>query len=37
MKDGKVECEGKHGYLLEHSPTYRVMIEKSGLTDKWMY
>ena len=37
MKDGKVECEGKHSYLLEHSPTYRVMIEKSGLTDKWVY
>ena len=37
MKDGKVECEGKHSYLLEHSPTYRVMTQKSGLTDKWMY
>lgn len=37
MKNGKVECEGKHSYLLEHSPTYQVMIEKSGLTDKWVY
>ncbi len=37
MNAGKIEAEGKHAALLEKSALYRSMIEKSGLTEKWVY
>ena len=37
MKDGKVESEGKHAELLQTSPLYKTMIEKSHLAEKWVY
>ena len=37
MNAGKIEAEGKHAALLEKSALYRSMIEKSGLTERWVY
>lgn len=37
MKAGTVEACGKHAYLLKQSPTYRKMIEKSNLAEKFNY
>jgi len=37
MNAGKIEAEGKHAALLKKSALYRSMIEKSGLTEKWVY
>ena len=35
MKAGTVEACGKHAHLLKQSPTYRKMIEKSNLAEKF--
>lgn len=37
MKAGTVEGCGKHAHLLKQSPTYRKMIEKSNLAEKFNY
>lgn len=37
MKAGTVEACGKHDHLLKQSPTYRKMIEKSNLAEKFNY
>ena len=37
MKAGTVEACGKHALLLKQSPTYRKMIEKSNLAEKFNY
>lgn len=37
MKAGAVEACGKHAHLLKQSPTYRKMIEKSNLAEKFNY
>lgn len=37
MKSGEVEACGKHSQLLKHSITYKKMIEKSNLTDSFIY
>ncbi|MEL3906132.1 MAG: ABC transporter ATP-binding protein [Treponema sp.] len=37
MNAGKIDAEGTHTELLEKSPLYRSMIEKSGLTEQWVY
>lgn len=37
MKTGTVEACGKHAHLLKQSPTYRKMIEKSNLAEKFNY
>lgn len=37
MKAGKVEACGKHAQLLQNSPTYRAMIEKSHLAETFHY
>ena len=37
MKAGTVEACGKHAHLLKQSPTYRKMIEKSNLAEKFNY
>ena len=37
MKDGRVECEGKHAELMQKSPLYKTMIEKSHMAEKWLY
>lgn len=37
MKAGTVEACGKHSHLLKQSPTYRKMIEKSNLAEKFNY
>ena len=37
MKAGEVEACGKHAQLLKQSPTYRKMIEKSNLAEKFNY
>ena len=37
MKAGTVEACGKHARLLKQSPTYRKMIEKSNLAEKFNY
>lgn len=37
MKAGTVETCGKHAHLLKQSPTYRKMIEKSNLAEKFNY
>ena len=37
MKAGMVEACGKHAHLLKQSPTYRKMIEKSNLAEKFNY
>lgn len=37
MKAGTVEVCGKHAHLLKQSPTYRKMIEKSNLAEKFNY
>ncbi|MGI5173335.1 ABC transporter ATP-binding protein [Treponema sp. OMZ 840] len=37
MNEGKIETEGTHSELLKKSALYRSMIEKSGLTEKWVY
>lgn len=37
MKVGTVEACGKHAHLLKQSPTYRKMIEKSNLAEKFNY
>lgn len=37
MKAGTVEACGKHTHLLKQSPTYRKMIEKSNLAEKFNY
>lgn len=37
MKAGTVESCGKHAHLLKQSPTYRKMIEKSNLAEKFNY
>ena len=36
-KAGTVEACGKHAHLLKQSPTYRKMIEKSNLAEKFNY
>ena len=37
MDEGKIDAEGKHSELLKKSPLYRDMIEKSGLTETYVY
>lgn len=37
MKDGRVEGLGTHDQLMNDSPTYREMIEKSRLTEAFTY
>ena len=37
MNEGKIDAEGKHSELLKKSPLYRSMIEKSGLTETYVY
>ena len=37
MKDGRVEGFGSHARLMQESPTYRDMIEKSRMTDAFTY
>lgn len=37
MQAGTVEACGKHAHLLKQSPTYRKMIEKSNLAEKFNY
>lgn len=37
MKDGRVEASGTHEELLEISPTYRNMLEKSAKTETFNY
>lgn len=37
MKAGTVEACEKHAHLLKQSPTYRKMIEKSNLAEKFNY
>ena len=37
MNEGKIDAEGKHAELLKASPLYRDMIEKSGLTETYVY
>ena len=37
MKAGTVEACGKHAHLLKQSSTYRKMIEKSNLAEKFNY
>jgi len=37
MNKGKIDAEGKHAELLKASPLYRDMIEKSGLTETYVY
>lgn len=37
MKADTVEACGKHAHLLKQSPTYRKMIEKSNLAEKFNY
>ncbi|MGP1587067.1 MAG: ABC transporter ATP-binding protein [Treponemataceae bacterium] len=37
MNCGKIEAEGKHAELLEKSPLYRSMVEKSSATEQWVY
>ena len=37
MKAGTVEACGKHAHLLKQSTTYRKMIEKSNLAEKFNY
>ena len=37
LKAGTVEACGKHAHLLKQSPTYRKMIEKSNLAEKFNY
>lgn len=37
MDGGKVSAEGAHGELLEKSPLYQRLIEKSNLTEKFTY
>ena len=37
MIAGTVEACGKHAHLLKQSPTYRKMIEKSNLAEKFNY
>ena len=37
MQAGPVEACGKHAHLLKQSPTYRKMIEKSNLAEKFNY
>lgn len=37
VNDGGVECEGTHEELLKSSPTYRSMVEKSTLTEQYVY
>lgn len=37
MNAGTVEACGKHAHLLKQSPTYRKMIEKSNLAEKFNY
>lgn len=37
MKAGTVKACGKHTHLLKQSPTYRKMIEKSNLAEKFNY
>ena len=37
MNKGKIDAEGTHAELLKASPLYRDMIEKSGLTETYVY
>ncbi|MDO4793243.1 MAG: ABC transporter ATP-binding protein [Filifactor alocis] len=37
MNDGRLDCEGSHQYLLQHSKLYRTMIEKSDITENYVY
>ncbi|MFC2615016.1 MAG: ABC transporter ATP-binding protein, partial [Treponema sp.] len=37
MNEGKIDAEGTHAELLKASPLYRDMIEKSGLTETYVY
>ena len=37
LKDGVVESSGTHEELLEHSPTYRNLIEKTRLAEEFVY
>ena len=37
MNKGKIDAEGTHAELLKTSPLYRDMIEKSGLTETYVY
>lgn len=37
FKEGTVEAQGTHDELLECSPTYRLMVERSQLTEQYTY
>ena len=37
IDDNAAEACGKHAHLLKQSPTYRKMIEKSNLAEKFNY
>ena len=37
MHQGKVESIGRHEELLKISPIYRNMLEKSNMTENFMY
>lgn len=37
MKEGLLDSEGKHDSLLENSKLYKSMVEKSKLTEEYVY
>lgn len=37
MNDGRLDCEGTHQHLLKHSNLYRTMIDKSDITENYVY
>lgn len=37
MKEGLLDSEGKHDNLLENSKLYKSMVEKSKLTEEYVY
>lgn len=37
MDNGKLDCEGSHDYVLKNSELYRNLIEKSGITERYIY
>lgn len=37
MNDGRLDCEGTHQQLLKQSKLYRTMIEKSDITENYVY
>ncbi|MGX7112693.1 ABC transporter ATP-binding protein [Gemella cuniculi] len=37
MNEGRIDTKGKHNKILEESEVYKVMIQKSELTDSYIY